>query len=141
MLKGSRKTIVLIATHALVESDTKGFTSCKSQCKKNIDNVKRARKIREVQLRELEEDLKMRRAMHVVTTGDFNESVYSTNMQNFMTETGLFDVFQEVNGVEMEQRDAAFEHGSKHADFSLTTEGILICVSKIELIDCNEIVE
>ena len=43
-------------------------------------------------------------------TVDFNENVYSANMQNFMTEIGVFEVFQEINGVEPKQREAAREH-------------------------------
>ena len=40
-----------------------------------------------------------------------------------MTETGLFGVFQEVNGVKSNQRKAAHKHGSKCADRVLETEG------------------
>ena len=58
----------------------------------------------------------------MIITGGFNESVCSSNMQNFMNETGLFYVFQEINGAETEQRDDAFDHG-KFIDFVLATEG------------------
>ena len=58
-----------------------------------------------------------------------------------MNDAGLFEVFQEVNGVEPEQRKATFEYESKCTDFVLTTDGILLCVKGIELIECSEIVE
>ena len=54
-----------------------------------------------------------------------------------MNGTGLFDVFQEINGVEPEQRDATFEHGSKCVDYVLATEGALRCITGIELIECS----
>ena len=39
-----------------------------------------------------------------------------------MTETGLFDVFQKINGLEPNQLEAAHEFGSKCADCALETE-------------------
>ena len=125
MLKGNRKTIALITTCRLVDSETRGVNSSKAQCERAIGNVKRARHIRAEQLRELSEHVKTCGATDVIITGDFNESVCSTNIQNFMNETGLFDVFQEINGVDLEQRDATFEFGSKCVDYVLTAEGVL----------------
>ena len=95
MLKGNRKTIALITTYRLVDYETRGVNSSKAQYERAIGNVKRARHIRAEQLRELSEHVKTCGATDVMVTGDFNESVCSTNTQNFMNETGLFDVFQE----------------------------------------------
>ena len=49
----------------------------------------------------------------MIITGDFNESMCSANMQHFMTETVFFHVFQEINGVEPNQRESTHKHGSK----------------------------
>ena len=83
-----------------MDYETRGVNSSKAQYERAIGNVKRARHIREAQLRELSAYVKTCGATDVMITGDFNESVCSSNMQNFMNETGLFDVFQEINGVE-----------------------------------------
>ena len=58
-----------------------------------------------------------------------------------MNEMGLFDVFQEINSIEPEQRDSAFEDGSKNIDYVLVIEGVLRCITWIELIECSEITE
>ena len=47
MLKGNGKIIILITTHRLVDSETKGINSSKDQHERAIGNVKRARKTRE----------------------------------------------------------------------------------------------
>ena len=77
----------------------------------------------------------------MIITGDFNENVCSTNMQNFMTETGLFDVFHEINGVEPNQREDTGEHESKCMCYVLATEGILRNMTGIEIIECSETIE
>ena len=127
--------------HRLVDSETKGAKSRKYQCERAIGDAKYARKMREVQFWELVEHAKTRRATDIAAIGYFNQSIYSTNMQNFMNETVLFDIFQEVNGVEMEQREAALECGSKCADFGLEIERILRFIVGIGLTECSKIVE
>ena len=47
---------------------------------------------------------------------DFNESVSSENVTNFMNETGSHDVFSEINGVEIENREATHQHSRKCID-------------------------
>ena len=49
--------------------------------------------------------------------------------------------FQEINDVNPEQRDATFGYGSKFIGYALAIEGVLRCVTAIELIECREIVE
>ena len=45
-------------------------------------------------------------------------------MQYFINETGLYDTFQEINGVESETREATHQHGSTCTDYVLATEGM-----------------
>ena len=47
----------------------------------------------------------------MIITWDFNESVCSVNMQNFMTEKIYFMCFSEINGVQPNQREAV--HGNR----------------------------
>ena len=67
--------------------------------------------------------------------------VCSAKMQNFMTETGLFGMFQIINGVEPNQREATHEHIIKFTDHVLATEGMLRNTAGIETIDCSEKIE
>ena len=67
----------------------------------------------------------------MIITGDFSESVCSANMKNFMNKTGLFRVFQEINGVKPKQREAEHEHRSKCIDHVLETEGMLRNITEI----------
>ena len=48
MLKENRKTIVLITTHRLADSNTKIVKSSNDQCEKDTGNVKGTSKIGEV---------------------------------------------------------------------------------------------
>ena len=43
----------------------------------------------------------------------------SSNIQDFVNETGVFDVFQEINGVELDQREATHECTSNCVDYVL----------------------
>ena len=53
ILKGNRKIIALKKLCGLVDSETKGVNSCKSQYERAIGNVKRSRQIIITQLREI----------------------------------------------------------------------------------------
>ena len=94
-----------------------------------------------MQLKKLAEYDKKCGSTDVIVAGDFNESVCYANIQHFINETGLHDVFQEINGVEPERREATHENGSKCTDYVLETEGMLRNVTGIEIIECSEIVE
>ena len=65
--------------------------------------------------------------------------------KNFINETGLFDVFQEINRVEPDQRGATCDNGSNCIDHEMATEGKLRkqkelkCQSAAKLL--NQIIE
>ena len=48
--------------------------------------------------------------------GDFNEDVNAKNIQEFMVEMGLYEVFREVHEVNDNDKDGTFEYGTKCAD-------------------------
>ena len=50
------------------------------------------------------EHIKKCAALDVVVAGDFNESITSENIMNFVIEKGLYDVFTETNGIDVEKR-------------------------------------
>ena len=58
-----------------------------------------------------------------------------------MNETGLCDVFVEINGVEIENREATHQHVRKCIVYVLATEGTLRNATGIKLIESSEIVE
>ena len=77
----------------------------------------------------------------MIVAGYFNESECSVSMKIFMNETGLFDVFQEINGVEPDKRKSTHDNGRKCIDHMLSTEGTLCRITGMEIIECNEIME
>ena len=50
-------------------------------------------------------------------TGDFNEDTHSNKMQELITETRIFEVFQEARSIEKQCRDPTFENRNKCVDF------------------------
>ena len=50
-------------------------------------------------------------------------------------------MFAEINGVDIEKREATYQYGSKCIDCVLATEGMLRKVKGCELTECSEIVE
>ena len=92
--KGNRKIVVLINVHRTVDSESSGMKSYEAQYERAIGTVKRSRKIRNTQLKELAKYVKKSEGTGLKVASDFNESVCSANMQNFMNETGSFDMFQ-----------------------------------------------
>ena len=79
--------------------------------------------------------------MGVVVAGDFNKDANAKNIQEFVVEMGLYEVFGEVHEVDKNDRDGTFEYGTKCVDYVLVSEGMLNVVEGIELIECNEIVD
>ena len=59
------------------------------------------------------------------------------NIQDFIVEIGLFDVFSEVNTVDENNRDGTFECGTKYIDCVLGSEGILNITEVIEPMECD----
>ena len=77
----------------------------------------------------------------MVITVAFNESACSANMQNFVTETGLFGVFQEISRVEPDKREARHKHCSKCIDNVLAIERMLRNTIGTEIVECSETIE
>ena len=65
----------------------------------------------------------------------------SDNAKSFMNETGLYDVFAEVNGVEEDKRETTCQHGSAWIDHVLAADGMLRKAKGCELTECSELVE
>ena len=103
--------------------------------------MKRARKIRNTKLKELEEHVKKCGETDVMIAGHFNENARSANLQNIMNETCLFDLFQEINRVKPEEREATHDHRNKCIDCVLATEDLLCNMKGIEAIEYSEIIE
>ena len=76
----------------MAESNVKGVNTSKAQHELATGKVKIAKKIREELIKELTNYVKNIKATDAITTGDFNEDYFLKNVQDFIIETGLFDV-------------------------------------------------
>ena len=103
IMKGNRKRAVLINVCRILDSESGGANSSKTQYVREIGRVQSARKMRKEQLKVLAEYVKRCAATDVIVAGDLNGRVSSENTNNFMNETGLCDLFQEMNGAETEK--------------------------------------
>ena len=103
--------------------------------------VESARTIRNKQWKYLADCIKRHAAINVIFYGNFNECVSSETIKYFMNETGPHDVFAEINGAETENREVICQHGRKCINCTLTTEGTLMNVTGIGLIECSDIVK
>ena len=92
----------------MVDSQSSGLNSSKSQLQRRIGKVESAKIIRTRQLKELAEHVKKCAATDVVVIGDFNESIRSENMKRFVSDTRLCNSLTEVNGVDVEKGKRLF---------------------------------
>ena len=58
-----------------------------------------------------------------------------------MVEMGMHENFSEVHEVDENNRHVTFEYRKKCIDYILGSEGIMNIVERIELIECDEIVD
>ena len=133
IIAGNRKRVALMTVCRIVDSQVSGLNSSKAQWQRGIGRVLSAKTIRTKKLKELAVHIKNCAATDVMIAGDFNESVRSENIMNSMNETGLHDVLTETNGVEIENREATYQHDRKCIDHVLAVEEVLSKVKGCEL--------
>jgi len=135
MLESNGKRLAIITLHIIVDANTASVNSCKAQCERKCGKIKRAKEIRAEMLKELKQEIREMNATDVVVAGGFNEDVNAKNVQEFVVEMGLHEVFGEVHEVDKNHRDGTFEHGTKCIDYVLVSEVMLNIVKGIELIE------
>ena len=133
VLEDNGKRLVAITVCRIVDANTKSVNSTKAQHERKTGKVKRAKEIRKEMLTKLKEEIRATKACDVLVVGGMNEDINSNSVQQFMVEFGLCDVFGELNEVEERNKEATHEHGPKHIDFSLGTEGVMSIVDGTEL--------
>ena len=72
--------------------------------------------------------------MNIIVAGDFNENIDWKNMQEFMKEIGLFNIWAEVNRINKEEREIL-------KDLFIVNEEIINNLVEVEIIECNKIAE
>ena len=77
-------------------------------------------------------------ATDFMVVGDFNEDASAKNMQEFMIESGLYEVLSELSNSEVSNRDIELECGSKFIDHVQRLEVFLNVSESIELIEFNK---
>ena len=97
--------------HRIVDANTKSANSCKAQHERKCGKIKRAKEIRKELLNDLEKETNEIKATDVIIVGDFNEDVNAKDVQEFMVEMGLQEVFREIHEVNEDDRDGTFEYG------------------------------
>jgi len=76
----------------------------------------------------------------ILVAGDFNQDIDHQRIQQFMTENGLYEVYQEVNDFEDCSRDKTYKKGSNQIDVVFTNESLLRYVRGSRLVDFNKVV-
>ena len=56
-------------------------------------------------------DLRTNRIEGIVITGDMNQDISNDQMQQFIRENGLYEIHQEMNEQEEEERDRTYKNG------------------------------
>ena len=78
------------------------------------------------------------KVIDVILVGNFNEDARAKNIPEFIAQMGSHDFFSEVNEIEVKNRDGELNHGAKHADCALVSEGASDAAKGIELIECKD---
>ena len=141
MLESNWKGLAIITVYRIVDTNTTSINQCKAQHERKCGKIKRAKEIRKELLNDLEKETNEIKATDVIIVGDFNEDVNAKDVQEFMVEMGLQEVFREIHEVNEDDRDGTFEYGKNVQITFQFSEGLLNVVEGTELIECNEVVD
>ena len=107
------------------------------------ENAVKLKDVRDEMSKELKNEIKDMRATYVLVVGDFIEDENDNNSQWFIVELGLYEVFSEIHEFDEfdeNNRNGIFEYGRKCIDHVLGSEGIMNITERIELMECNKLV-
>ena len=116
MFERNGKRLSIMTVCRIVDPNAKSVNSCKFQHKRKFGKIKRAKDIRDEMSKQLKNEIKDTQARYVLITGDFNEDVNTNNIQEFMVEMILHEVFIEIHEVDENNRDGTFAHQIKCID-------------------------
>ena len=73
----------------------------------------------------------------IIVAEDFNQSLYSKDIENFLINNSLFEIYNLLNGDKIIRRDNIYISGSKCIDFVAAISGVINFIKGYELINYN----
>ena len=83
----------------------------------------------------------MNSSKDIIVAGDFNQSLYSKVIKNFLIYNRLFEIHNLLNGDNLKNWDNTYVIGSKCIDFVPTSSGIINEIEGYKLINYNQIIQ
>ena len=102
MLESDGQMLAMIKLHRIVDNNTKSANPCKSEHERKCGKIKIANDIKAEMFQELKNETQDAKATDVLLVGDFDEDENTKNVQEFIVEIGLHEVFSEV--IEVDDR-------------------------------------
>ena len=75
---------------------------------------------------------------NVILAGDMNEAIDSKNIDKFLISNGLFNIHEQINGADTQQREATYEFGSKYINLLAVIGRLLEFINGSKMIDFKE---
>ena len=83
----------------------------------------------------------MNKVNNILVAGNFNQSLYSKDIEQFMISNGLFEIHNLLNGNNHSKRDNTYIIESKCIDFVAATSRLINDIEGCKLINYNQIIE
>jgi len=92
-------------------------------------------------LKDLLELIKKQSNCEIIIARDFNESITSKRIEQFLIENGLFEIHDFINSDYSGRRDSTYERGSNQIDLVAGILSVVLCVRGSEIINFHQIIE
>ena len=76
----------------------------------------------------------------IIVAGDFNQSLYSKDIESFLINNGLFEIHDLLNSNKTSRRDNIYIIGFKCIDFMVAISGVINFIEDYKLINYNQII-
>jgi len=83
----------------------------------------------------------MNKVNNILVAGNFNQSLYLREIENFLISNGLFELHDLLNKYNSNNRDNTYIIETKYIDFVAATSGLINNIEGCELINYNQIIQ
>ena len=113
----------------------KWYSYKQSITKQSKKTNKTAATHREELLKEFSDFIRKQSNCEIIIAGDFNESITSKRIEQFLVENRLFDIYEFINSEYAGRKNYTYKRGSNQIDVVASTLGVVLCIRGSEMIN------
>ena len=111
-LESGKNKLQIITVYRIAKSTQKGILKLRAQFDRINGKVKTSKQYRDELLKEISQEiikLKEEGIEGIIIAGDINQDINHIQIQEFMRENGLYEIYQELISEEYSERDRTYK--------------------------------